>query len=62
MTQQELNQAVADATGESVETIATIGFSVESFQDINVNRIPIYEKPNVSDLPKLHHRPSCPAA
>ena len=55
MTQQELNRAVAEATGESVEMIASIGFSLESAQDLEDNRMPLEEKTNISDLPKLNH-------
>ena len=62
MTQKELNQAVAEATGESVEMIASIGFSLEAVQDIEENRMPIEEKTNFSDLPKIHRTRLCPAA
>jgi len=40
MTQAELNRAVADATGESVGTIAGMGFSLANPFDANYDREP----------------------
>lgn len=51
MTQKELNQAIAEATGESVETISSIGFSIEMFSDIDENQISPCEKSNIGDVP-----------
>jgi len=45
MTQRELNHAVADVTGESLRTIAGMGFSLieplDEDPDGDVNRVPL---------------------
>lgn len=57
MTQAELNQAVAEATGESVHTIRRRGFSVVSpltvFQPDDTDD---YELPNVVDWDALERQ------
>jgi hypothetical protein len=57
MTQAELNQAVADATGESVHTIRRRGFSVVTpltvFQPDDVDD---YALPNVVDWDALERQ------
>ena len=57
MTQHELNQAVARATGESVETIAAIGFSLEQTPVLLNDPITNDDKPNVSDIDKSMSQP-----
>ena len=54
MTQAELNQAVADATGESVSTIRRRGFSVVTpLQVFDPDRNEDYALPNVVDWDAL---------
>ena len=54
MTQAELNQAVADATGESVSTIRGLGFSVVTPLELfNPDRNEDYSLPNVVDWDAL---------
>ena len=54
MTQAELNQAVADATGESVRTIHRRGFSVVTpLQVFDPDRNEDYTLPNVVDWDAL---------
>jgi hypothetical protein len=54
MTQAELNQAVADATGESVSTIRRRGFSIVTpLQVFNPNANDDYELPSVVDWDAL---------
>ena len=63
MIQTEINQAVAETTGESVETIASIGFSLESPPDEMLNPLPVLEKPNTIDVQKaIQQECACPAA
>lgn len=54
MTQAELNQAVADATGESVSTIRRRGFSVVTpLQVFDPDQNEDYTLPNVVDWDAL---------
>ncbi len=51
MTQAELNRAVASATGESISTIARMGF-------VELTASPIEHEPQVVDWDELQsHRP-----
>lgn len=57
MTQAELNQAVADATGESVGTIRRRGFSVVTpLQVFSPDQNDDYELPNVVDWDALERQ------
>jgi hypothetical protein len=57
MTQAELNQAVAEATGESVSTIRRRGFSVVTpLQVFNPDANDDYELPSVVDWDALERQ------
>ena len=57
MTQAELNQAVADATGESVSTIQRRGFSVFTpLQVFNPDENDDYSLPSVVDWDALERQ------
>jgi DNA-binding winged helix-turn-helix (wHTH) protein len=63
MTQAELNQAVAEATGESVGTIRRRGFSVVTpLQVFDPDRNEDYALPNVVDWDALEREQRCYAA
>jgi len=54
MTQAELNRAVATATGETVKTIADLGF-------VPLEPIPVEREPQVVDWDALDERRRVPA-
>ena len=57
MTQAELNQAVADATGESISTIQRRGFSVFTpLQVFNPDENDDYSLPSVVDWDALERQ------
>ena len=69
MTQREVDQAVALATGESVSEIRRRGFSIESpageFPDSEPNAMPRvidWDLHYRAELPRRHHRPQRLAA
>ncbi len=57
MTQTELNAAVAKATGESLATIAAMGFSLAAEVHDDLDEAPISEPQVVDwDVPAIDHR------
>ncbi|QDU31352.1 hypothetical protein ETAA8_65070 [Anatilimnocola aggregata] len=63
MTQAELNQAVADATGESLRTIRRRGFSVVTpLQVFDPDQNDDYSLPSIVDWDVLERQQRCRAA